>query len=492
MTVTVPDRAVLDGHTLFIDGRWQTAGTTYERFDPFRLDCSTGRFAAATAEDVRAAYDAATAAQPAWAATPAPARAEVLRHAADLLNARLDDAARRLTSDMGKAIRDARAEVSRSVAILRYYAGELVQPTGDTYASADPGTMLLTIEEPLGVVCAITPWNFPSAIPAWKLAPALGFGNTVVWKPAEAASGSAVLFTEVLSEAGLPGGVLNLITGSGRVLSSALTGDERLNALTFTGSGPVGTRLREAVADRNVKVQLELGGKNPAIVLADADLEDAAAQVIRGAMLSTGQRCTATSRVYVERTVAGEFEALLRRAIVALAVGDPYDGLTDVGPLGSTDQLATVREYLHLGASEGAMAFTAASPLPEDGCFVAPTLLTGVAQDSRLVREEIFGPVLVLQVVDDFEAALVAANDSEFGLSSAVFTSRLETAMRFIRGSQAGVIHINRETAGVEPHVPFGGTKGSSSMMREQGKAARQFFTTTKTVYMRSPGLAGR
>jgi acyl-CoA reductase-like NAD-dependent aldehyde dehydrogenase len=434
---------------------------------------------------VRAAYDAAAAAQPAWGATPAPARADVLRRAADLVEARADAAARRLTADMGKAIRDARAEVLRSAAILRYFAGELLQPTGETYASADPQTTLFTIEQPLGVVCAITPWNFPFAIPTWKLAPALGFGNAVVWKPAEAASGSAVFLTETLAEAGLPAGVLNLVTGKGRAMSEHLTGDPRLAALTFTGSGGVGTRLRQAVADRNVKVQLELGGKNPAIVLADADLADAAVQVVRGAMLSTGQRCTATSRVYVERAAAPRFRELLCRQVEALAVGDPFDEATDVGPLASVEQRDTVAGYLQLAREED-VEIVAGGALEGDGCFVSPTVLAGVRPDSALVREEIFGPVLVLEEVEDFESALAAANDTEFGLSSALFTSDISRAMAFVRRSESGIVHINRETAGVEPHVPFGGLKGSSSMNREQGKAARQFFTTTKTVYLRA------
>ncbi len=474
-----------EADTLFIDGRWKCAEQTYERFDPARLDRLTGRFASATGQHVRQAYAAAQAAQPGWAATPAPRRAEVLRLAADELEAGAERAARRLTADMGKAIRDARGEVLRSVAILRYFAGELTQPVGETYASADPSTMLLTLEQPLGVVCAITPWNFPFAIPTWKLAPALAFGNSVVWKPAEAASGSAVLLTESLAAGGLPDGALNLLTGSGRVLSAALTGDPRLAALSFTGGADVGTRLRQAVADRNVKVQLELGGKNPAIVLADADLEDAAVQVTRGAMLATGQRCTATSRVYVERPVAGAFMTLLHEQLEQLVVGDPLDEATDVGPLASGDQHATVCGYLELARAERAEMFAADQAVAAGGCFIAPTLLSGVSSESRLVREEIFGPVLVVEVVEDFDAALAAANDTEFGLSSAVFTSDIAKAMKFIRLTQSGIVHVNRETAGVEPHVPFGGIKGSSSMSREQGKAARQFFTTTKTVYLR-------
>ena len=475
-----------DGRTLFIDGTWGGATETYDRHDPAALGTRTGRFAAAGAHHVEAAYAAAESAQRPWAATPAPERAEVLRRAADILTARSDDAARRLTADMGKARRDARSEVLRSAAILRYFAGELLQPSGETYPSADPHTLLMTIEEPLGVVCAITPWNFPFAIPTWKLAPAIGFGNAVVWKPAEGASGSAVVLTEALSQAGLPGGVLNLVTGHGRAMSPALTGDERLAALTFTGSGGVGTHLRQAVADRNVKVQLELGGKNPVIVLADADLQDAAVQVVRGAMLSTGQRCTATSRVYVERSVAERFRRLLCDEVGRLVVGDPYDERTDVGPLGSAHQRDTVAGYLRLADTEGAEVIVGGATVVGDDCFVAPTVLTGVAASSALVREEIFGPVLVCTEVEDFDAAVRAANDTPFGLSSAIFTRDLGRAMAFIRLTRSGVVHVNRETAGVEPHVPFGGMKGSSSMHREQGKAARHFFTTTKTVYLRS------
>jgi aldehyde dehydrogenase (NAD+) len=483
--MTTTAEALREAKTLFVGGKWHGASDTYERFLPSDLSRSSGVFAKASAADVVAAYAAAAAAAPGWAATPAPARAEVLRRAADLIVERADEGARRLTDDMGKAARDAKAEVIRSAQILRWFAGEIQQASGETYPSADRQTFLMTIEQPLGVVCAITPWNFPWAIPTWKLAPALGFGNAVVWKPAAAASGSAVMLAEVLSEAGLPDGVLNLITGGGGSLSEALTGDPRLAALTFTGSAGVGTRLREAVADRNVKVQLELGGKNPAIVLADADLDDAATQIARGAMLATGQRCTATSRVYVEREAAAELCDLLVRKTEELAVGDPYEAATDVGPLASEEQRQTIGHYLDLAREEGVEVLTGGSLV--EGCYVEPTILTGVSPDSALVREEIFGPVLVVEEVDGFEAALAAANDTEFGLSSAVFTTDLKRAFEFVRATESGLVHVNRETAGVEPHVPFGGVKGSSSMAREQGTAARAFFTTTKTVYVRTP-----
>jgi aldehyde dehydrogenase (NAD+) len=475
-----------DGSTLYIDGEWQTSVQTYRRVDPAAPERVTGVFASASPQDVSRGYTAASRAQQDWADTPAPARASVLRRAADILEGRLDDAAHRLTSDMGKAIRDAQAEVQRSVAILRYYSGELLQPAGETYPSADAGTLLMTIEQPLGIVCAVTPWNFPFAIPTWKLAPALGFGNSVVWKPAEAASGSAVFLTEVLVEAGIPRGVLNLITGSGRTLSSALTGDQRLSGVTFTGSNAVGSKLRQAVSDRNVKVQLELGGKNPAIVLSDADLADAANQIARGAMLATGQRCTATSRVYVQKQITAAFVDLLLARISALTVGDPLRETTDIGPLASAEQRDTVASYLELARAEGARVLLGGR-IDDNSCFAEPTVLTRVPSDSRLWSEEIFGPVLLIAEVDDYSSALAAANDSEFGLSASLFTSDIGTAIDFARRVQSGLVHINRETATVEPHVPFGGIKASSSMQREQGKAARGFFTTTKTVYIRTP-----
>ncbi|MBN8866378.1 MAG: aldehyde dehydrogenase family protein [Solirubrobacterales bacterium] len=473
------------GRTLLIDGAWRAGAESFARQDPADLATVTGTFARARAEDVADAYAAAGRAAPGWAGTTFDRRATVLHEAARIIERNLDTAAERLTADMGKAIGDARLEVQRAATIFRYFAGELSQPTGETYDSADPSTLLLTLEDPVGVTCAITPWNFPFAIPAWKLAPAIGFGNTVVWKPAEAASGSAVFLARALQEAGLPDGVLNLITGYGRELSSALTSDPALAAITFTGSGGVGNVIRRSVADRNVKIQLELGGKNPAVVLADADLDLAADQIARGAMLSTGQRCTATSRAYVDGEVWDEFVELLRGRVEAMTVGDPRDPATDLGPAASLAQKETVDDYLALAREEGA-TFVCGVDQADHECFVSPTVLTGVSPGSRLVREEIFGPVVVLLPADGLEDALAQANDTEFGLSSTVFTRDLASALEFVRRSESGVVHVNRETAGVEPHVPFGGLKGSSTQAREQGKAARRFFTSIRTAYVRS------
>lgn len=474
--------------TLLIDGAWRAGDGEYVRTDPADPTRETGRYATATPADVAAAYAAARRAQPAWAATAATARAAVLERAAALLEADVDGATEALIADIGKAQRDARGEVLRGAAILRFHAGAVLQASGGTFAGADPTTALMTTVEPVGVVAAITPWNFPVAIPLWKLAPALVYGNAVVWKPAEAASGSAVRLARLLADAGLPDGVLNLVTGSGRALSPALTGDEQLDALSFTGSVGVGRVLRRAVAehDRNVKLQLELGGKNPAIVLADADLPDAAEQIARGAMLQAGQRCTATSRVYVEDAVYDAFAAALVERVRAFRVGDPREPGTDIGPLASAEQRETVGGYLRLAREGGATILCGGGIADDDGGhWVEPTVLADVPDDSPLVREEIFGPVVCLARVADLDEALARANDTRFGLSSAVFTRDLGAAMRFARETRSGLVHVNRETAGVEPHLPFGGLKESSSNHREQGMAARDFFTVTKTVYVR-------
>lgn len=475
-----------DRQTIYIGGEWRGAEDHYVRQDPSNLDATTGTYAKATSEDVGDAYAAAMAAQQAWARTSVHERAEVLRRAADILESRAEEAARTLVADIGKAYRDARGEVLRGAAILRFHAGAGLLASGETFGATDPDTLLLTLREPLGVVAAITPWNFPVAIPLWKLAPALAYGNAVVWKPAEAASGSAVLLARIFAEAGLPGGVLNLLTGSGSVLSSAITSNPALAGLTFTGSVGVGQTLERALAGRTVKLQLELGGKNPAIVLADADIDDAVEQIARGAMLQAGQRCTATSRTYVVRAVRDEFLAKLVARVEAFDVGDPYRSETDIGPVASKQQYDSIRGYIELAATDGIDPVVGG--VADDtgaGLWITPTIYADVPEDHALIREEIFGPVLCVNAVEDFDDAIRRANDSELGLSSGIFTRDLGAALRFARETQSGLVHVNRETAGVEVNAPFGGVKSSSSMNREQGLAAREFFTVEKTVYIR-------
>lgn len=472
--------------TLFIGGEWRGGEHDYARQDPASIDGSTGAYTAGTPDDVAAAYAAAEAAQRSWAGSSATDRAAVLRRAADILDSREERATATLIADIGKAHRDARGEVLRGAAVLRYHSGAALQASGETFDATDPQTMVVTLREPIGVVAAITPWNFPIAIPLWKIAPALVYGNAVVWKPSDAASGSAVLLVQVLEAAGLPAGVLNLVTGSGRTLSAALTSHKALAGLTFTGSVGVGRALEKALGGRTAKIQLELGGKNPAIVLSDADIDDAVEQIARGAMLQAGQRCTATSRVYVDRDVRDEFVAKLVVRVEAFRVGDPTDSATDIGPVASKHQFETITGFLELAVADGLnVACGGASSVDDGGFYVEPTVLTDVPEDHPLIREEVFGPVLCVNSVDGLDDALAKANDTEFGLSSGIFTKDLGSAMRFARETQSGLVHVNRETAGVEVNVPFGGVKSSSSMNREQGMAARDFFTFEKTVYVR-------
>jgi acyl-CoA reductase-like NAD-dependent aldehyde dehydrogenase len=485
---TIADMGAESTATILIGGKWSGAENSYERVDPAAPDSRVASFSSATKADVARAFDAAAAAFGPWSARTAGERAEVLRRAADLLEERVEEATAALIADIGKAQRDSRGEVLRTVAILRYHAGAALQAEGEVFPAAASDTTLISMREPLGVVAAITPWNFPFAIPGWKLAPALVYGNTMVWKPAEAASGSAVFLTEVLVEAGVPAGVLNLVTGSGRELSSSITGNPHLAAVTFTGSVPVGETLRRALGDTRAKLQLELGGKNPAVILADADLEEAAAQIARGAMLQTGQRCTATSRIYVEESVKDEFVERLVAKVEAMKVGNPSEPETEIGPLASREQLETVRRYVDLAAADG-LDVRCGGTVSDgaDGFYAEPTVIVDVPEDHTLMREEVFGPVVCVNSVRDLDEGIALANDTDFGLSSGIFTNDMAKTLRFMREMRAGLVHVNRETGSTEVHVPFGGVKASSSMQREQGMAARDFFTLSKMVYLRTP-----
>jgi acyl-CoA reductase-like NAD-dependent aldehyde dehydrogenase len=474
---------------IFIGGSWQPTAGVFENRNPARPSELIGRFADASAQDAATACEAAQEAAPRWRATNALRRAEVLFAAAGLLRDRAEAIGAELTREEGKTLAEGIGEVQRAAAILRFFAGECTQATGEVYPSADDQTFLYTIREPLGVVAVITPWNFPIAIPAWKIAPALAYGNTVVWKPSELTPLCAVRLVEALSEAGLPPGVLNLVTGEPSVVGEAITAHPDVDAVTFTGSGPVGRAIQRKAIERGVKVQLELGGKNPVVVLADANLEQAVAGTLRGAMYSTGQKCSATSRAIVHPAVLEPFTERLAQATAALELGDPLDASTDIGPVVSAAQQRKVEGYLDLARREGLTAVLGGEPIEDrdGGFFVAPTIYANVNQASPLARDEIFGPVLAVIPADDPAEAIMLANATPYGLSASVYTHDLGTAMRFARESQVGVVHINSETTGAEPHVPFGGMKQSSSHSREQGKAAREFFTDTKTVYMTAP-----
>jgi aldehyde dehydrogenase (NAD+) len=477
----------------YIGGEWQGArsGVTNPDVNPARTDEVVASFPSAGREDAAQAAEAAARAFPGWARTPMPKRGEILLKAAGLLEQRLDEVAEALTREEGKTLAESKGEVARGVSLFRYYAGEALQPTGEIYPSASPTTVLYAERVPLGTVALITPWNFPVAIPAWKIAPALAFGNTVVFKPAELTPLTAWHLADVLEKAGLPPGVLNLVVGKGSQVGQALVESPHVKAISFTGSNAVGTKLATQCVERGIKFQLEMGGKNPVIVLQDADLDKAVELTIAGAMLSAGQKCTATSRVIVERGVLGPFRDRLTARASALKVGDGMKPDTYMGPLVSADAEKTVLEYIEIGRQEGARVLAGGGKLTggdyDRGFYVAPTVFDGVRPDMRIAQEEIFGPVVGLIEASGFDEAVALANQSRFGLSASVVTRDLGLAMRFIREIEAGIVHVNSQTAGAEPQVPFGGFKHSSSGSREQGKAARDFFTQIKTVYLDPP-----
>ena len=477
-------------HGNYIDGEWTTArgGRTLPNRNPAHVDMILGEFPDSTAADVADAVAAATAAFPAWRALPMPRRGEILHRAAGILSRRTDEVAEAITREQGKTLREARGEAVWSAGILRYYAGEALQPDGEVYPPFTPGMLLYTRREPLGAVGVITPWNFPLSIPIWKVAPALVYGNTVVLKPAELTPLSAALFVSIMAEAGLPAGVLNLVQGRGAVVGEALVGHQQLAGISFTGSNSIGRDIQRRLVERNAKVQLELGGKNPLIVLRDADIDKAVRWTASGAMRMAGQKCTAISRVIVEEPVLAEFTAKLVANVRGLSIGDGMDPGTFVGPVVSEAQQAHVLDYLHIGVSEGADVLTGGDALEsegyEEGYFVAPTVFGNVHPEMRIMQEEIFGPVVGIVGARDIDQAIQIANNVPFGLSASIATRDLSAALRYIDAITAGVVHVNREATTMDFHAPFGGMKASSSHSREMGKAARDFFTETKTVYL--------
>ena len=481
-------------HGNYIDGEWMAArgGRTIPNRNPAHVDQILGEFPDSTAADVADAVAAATRAYPAWRATPIPRRGEILFRAAELLSRRAGDVAEVITREQGKTLREARGEVAWSIGILRYYAGEALQPEGEVYPPYTPGLLLYTHREPVGAVGVITPWNFPLSIPVWKVAPALVYGNTVVLKPAALTPFSAEILVSILVEAGLPPGVLNLVQGRGAVVGEAIVGHQQLAGVTFTGSSGVGREVRRRLAERNGKVQLELGGKNPLIVLADADLDKAVRWAVNGAMRMAGQRCTATSRIIVEAPALDEFTTRLVASVRELKVGDGLHHATVVGPVISEAQQSKVLDYMHLGLSEGAEVLVGGDALEnedyEEGYYVAPTVFGSVQPGMRIMQEEIFGPVVGVIGADDIDHAIEIANGVPFGLSASLATRDLGAALRYTNAIAAGVVHVNRDTTNNDFHAPFGGMKASSSHSRELGKAAREFFTEIKTVYLQGPG----
>jgi len=435
-----------------------------------------------TDDDVRAAVAAASRALPAWRSLTGPARADLLYKFGAAIADRQEELAQLVTREVGKPIGEARGEAGRCVSILRYYAGEAVRPNGDVIPAQSAGALQFTISPPLGVVALITPWNFPIAIPLWKAAPALAFGNTVVLKPAEMSSQSAIFLAECAAAAGIPAGVFNVIVGNGQIIGPSLIGSAEVRAVSFTGSGRVGAMVASQAAGRNIRYQTEMGGKNVAIVMPDADIRLAASLTAAGAMRYAGQKCTATSRVVVAREVEGAFLDELRSQVAALPIGPVTDASSAVGPVISSTSRDSIRGVLNEMNAESIYVGDVSASEFGGGYFLPPTIVRNTAADSALAQRELFGPVLASFTATDLDHAIDLANSTPYGLSASLFTRDLRSALRYIDRIEAGMVRVNGDTTGVDPHAPFGGMKSSSSGSREQGPAARDFYTETKTV----------
>jgi aldehyde dehydrogenase (NAD+) len=472
----------------YINGEW-VEGPVFENRNPANRDEVVGLFVNGTPADVARAAEAAQAALPGWASMTGPARGALLYKVADLLEKRFEQISAEMTREEGKTLPEARGEVRRSINIFRYFAGEGSRLGGIVAPSERERVHMFAFRKPIGVCGLITPWNFPCAIPAWKMAPALICGNTVVLKPASAAPLSAWRIVEACHEAGVPKGVVNFVAGPGKALGEALVGAGPLKAISFTGSCGVGAWLHEQASRRKLRIQLEMGGKNPTIVLADANFELAVENVVNGAFFSTGQKCTATSRAIVEEAIYDRFvEALVERT-KKLKVGDGMQPGVDIGPCVDEAQMNTVLRYIEIGRRECGEPLCGGRRLAggeyEKGWFVEPTIFAGVTQDMTIAREEIFGPVLAVMKARDLKHALEIANASEFGLSASLQTTNVSRMFEYIYGIEAGLVTVNLPSAGVEYQLPFGGTKDSSFGPKEQGPAALEFYSDYKTVYVK-------
>ncbi len=477
----------------YINGEW-VAGPTFENRNPANNDEVVGLFVKGTADDMTAACDAADAAFPAWSGMTGPARGAFLFKAAEWIEKRWDSIAADMTREEGKTLPEAKGEVGRTINILRYFGGEGSRMPGGVVPSERPRVHMWAFRKPLGVVGLVTPWNFPSAIPAWKLAPALICGNTVVMKPASVSPLSAWRLMEAFHEVGLPKGVFNFVCGSGGTLGSALVNAKPLKAISFTGSCEIGQWLHTEASKRRLRIQLEMGGKNPTIVLADADFNSAVANTVNASFFSTGQKCTATSRVIVEDAIYDKFVSALVEATKKLKVGDGMKAGVDIGPAIDEGQLKTNLDYIEIGKKEGAKLLcggnrlTGKGPNGEDlskGWFVEPAVFDGVTGNMRIANEEIFGPVLAVMRAKDFDDAMRIANNIPLGLSASIQTTNVSRVFDFVYKMEAGLLTVNLPSAGVEYQLPFGGTKDSSFGPKEQGPAAMEFYSDYKTVYLK-------
>jgi acyl-CoA reductase-like NAD-dependent aldehyde dehydrogenase len=469
----------------YIAGEWLAGASTTANRNPSNLDDVIGEYAQADAAQARAAIEAAARAFPAWATGSIQERANALDEIGSEILARKDELGRLLSREEGKTLPEGVGEVMRAGQIFRFFAGEVVRMSGEKLPSVRPGVEIEITREPLGVIGIITPWNFPIAIPAWKIAPALAYGNTVVFKPADFVPGSAWALADIIARAGIPAGVFNLAMGRGSIVGEALVSDPAVAAISFTGSVSTGRGIAAKAIARMAKLQLEMGGKNPLVILDDADLATAVNAAVQGAYYSTGQRCTASSRLIVTQGIHDRFVAAMQTKLAALKVDDALAPGTDIGPVVDQSQLDQDLSYLDIGRKEGAKLVLGGERLKRksEGYFLSPALFTGASNAMRISREEIFGPVASVIRAKDYDEALARANDTEFGLSAGIVTTSLRHASHFKRYVQAGMVMVNLPTAGVDYHVPFGGRKGSSYGPREQGRYAAEFFTVVKTAY---------
>ena len=472
-------------HRNFIGGDWVAGAEAAKNINPSDLSDVIGEYARADRAQADAAIGAARAAFPAWSMSSVQDRANLLDAVGNTILARKDELGRLLSREEGKTLPEGIGEVVRAGQIFKFFGGEALRLAGEKIQSIRPGVDVEVTREPLGVIGIITPWNFPVAIPAWKIAPALCYGNCVVFKPAELVPGSAWALSEIIIKAGIPAGVFNLVMGRGSVVGETIINDRRVDAISFTGSVATGRAIAAKAIARMAKLQLEMGGKNPLVVLDDADLAVAVNCAVNGAFFSTGQRCTASSRLIVGANIHDRFVAALSERLGSLKVDDALTPGTDIGPVVDETQLKQNLDYIGIGQREGAKLAYGGEMLKraKQGHYLAPALLTEATNAMRTSREEIFGPVASVIRVQDYDEALAVANDTDFGLSAGIVTTSLKHASHFKRQSQAGMVMVNLPTAGVDYHVPFGGRKGSSYGPREQGRYAREFFTVVKTAY---------
>lgn len=476
-------------HNNLINGSWTPGKTTSPNTNPSDLSDVIGHYAQGDASDVDAAVAAATAAFPAWSVSGIQARHDALDKIGHEILARKEELGDLLAREEGKTRPEAIGEVARAGQIFKFFAGECLRLAGESLPSVRPGIGVEITREPIGVVGLITPWNFPIAIPAWKIAPALAFGNCVVIKPADLVPGSAWALADIIHRSGIPAGVFNLVMGRGRIIGDALVQHPDVAAISFTGSVGVGRGIAEACVKSGKKVQLEMGGKNPQVVLDDADLAQAVELSAQSCFYSTGQRCTASSRLIVTDKIYPAFVQALQERMARIKVGDARAAGTDIGPVVSQAQLEQDLSYVEIAKAEGAVLAAGGSRIAchtgsgNEGFFMQPALLVDSTPQMRINREEVFGPVASVIRVQDYEEALAVANDTAFGLSAGIATTSLKYASHFKRHAQAGMVMVNLPTAGVDYHVPFGGRKGSSYGPREQGRYAQEFYTTVKTAY---------